>query len=210
MIGTFIEIEWNHVAVTVDGPLGPTDVYCTHLAYRFDESGGRTVERDFNFDGQEFTAGLGVDTSIKVDTYILDVVYSVYRSDKFDFLVGGGIHAFDLDVSLKARAFIDDDSRRAEAAGSELLAPLPNLRMQAYYKLPGNWAAGVALGWLSANYEDYEGSFMYAHPRVGFRFTDRWMLTAGYQLVDIDLTYERSKNRETEYNIQLSGPTVMK
>ena len=178
------------------------------LAYRFDESGDQTVKRDFNFDGREFTAGLSVDTGVKVDTYILDLVYSVYRSERLDILLGGGIHALDLEASIQARASIDDQSRSGEKAGSELLAPLPNLRAQAYYRLPGNWAFGIAGGWLSANYGDYEGSFLYIHPRLGYAFANRWAITLGYQYSDIDITRSRSNGRGLEFNTAFQGPTL--
>jgi opacity protein-like surface antigen len=178
------------------------------LAYRFDESGDQTVKRDFNFDGQEFTAGLSVDTGIKIDTYILDVVYSVYRSDTLQVLVGGGIHAFDLEASIQAKVDVDDQSRQGEAAVSELLAPLPNLRLQMLYKLPGNWGFGFAAGWLSAKYDNYDGSFAYIHPRLAYAFGNRWAVTAGYQYADIELTRSRSNGRELEFNTAFQGPTL--
>ncbi len=180
----------------------------TALAYRFDESGDQTVQRDFNFDGQDFTAGLAVDTSMKIDTYIVDVLYSVYRRENLDIMLGGGLHAFDLEASIRAKAFIDDETRRGEAASSDLLAPLPNLRFQAFYKITESWRASLVAGWLSANYDDYDGGFAYLHPRIGYLFGDHWAVSLGYQWVDIDLTYERSSNRETEFDAEFRGPTV--
>lgn len=179
------------------------------LAYRFDESGDQTVKRDFNFDGKEFTAGLGVDTGITVDTYILDVLYSVYQKDRLEILLGGGIHALDLDASIKARAFVEDGGISREAATSDLLAPLPNLRLQIYYQLAERWAMGLSAGWLSANYEDYDGDFAYVHPRVAYSFGNRWFITAGYQYVDLELTHKRSRGRELEFNTQFQGPTLL-
>lgn len=178
------------------------------LAYRFDQSGDRTVQRDFNFDGQEFTAGLAADTGISIDTYIVDVLYSVYRSETLDVMLGGGLHAFDLEASIKARAFIDDDSRRAEAATSDLLAPLPNLRMQAFWRISDNWRASITTGWLSANYDEYDGSFAYLHPRIGYLFGDNWAVSLGYQWVNIDLTQKKSSLRETEFDAEFMGPTL--
>lgn len=180
----------------------------TALAYRFDESGSKTVQRDFNFDGKAFSAGLSVDTGMKIDTYIVDVLYSVYRSDTMDIMLGGGLHAFDMEASIRAKVTVDDDSRRAEAATSDLLAPLPNLRVQAFYKMTENWRASIVAGWLSANYGDYDGSFAYLHPRVGYLFGDHWAVSLGYQWVDIDLTYEKSSRRETEFEAEFTGPTL--
>ncbi len=178
------------------------------LAYRFSQEGNRSVERDFNFDGVEFTAGAKADTELSVDTYILDLMYQVYRSERGEILLGGGIHAIDLDASIKALAFVGNQEREVSAANSELLAPLPNLRAQAFYSFGNGWGAGVAMGWLSANVDDYDGSFVYLHPRLGYAFSERWGVTLGYQFVDLDLTYEKSSRRETEFEVEFTGPTL--
>ncbi len=177
------------------------------LAYRFDQDGQRVTERDFNFDGKEYEAGTTVDTDFQLNTYIVDVLYSVYRSNNSELLVGGGLHAIDLDASITGRAFIGDlEAKRARGA-SEVLAPLPNLRVQGFYGITDRWGAWFAAGWLSANYDDFDGSFAYIHPRLGYVINDRWSVTAGYQYVDIEITKEESNNRETELITDFHGPT---
>lgn len=178
------------------------------LAYQFDQSGDRSVQRDFNFDGKEFQAGASVDTDIAINTYILDLMYSVYQTENSEVLVGGGIHAIDLDVAIAGRAFVGEVERERASGSTELLAPLPNFRAQAFYALNDRWGFGLAAGWLSANYDNYDGSFAYIHPRVNFGLSDRWALTAGYQYVHIDLTHEKSSSRETEFNMDFKGPTL--
>ena len=178
------------------------------LAYKFDEDGNRTAQRDFNFDGKQFSAGASLDTEIKINTYIVDVMYSVYQTRRAEILVGGGIHAIDLEASITGRAFVDDESKERSTGSSEVLAPLPNFRAQGFYALTDKWGLGLVMGWLSANYDDYEGSFAYIHPRIGYAFTDRWAITAGYQYVNIDLTYEESSTRESEFDMDFKGPTV--
>lgn len=178
------------------------------LAYQFDQNGDRSVSRDFNFDGKEFLAGASVDTEIQINTYILDVLYSVYSSEHSEIMLGGGIHAIDLGVSIESRAFIGDLERESAKGTSEILAPLPNLRVQGYHEFNDNWGVGLSAGWLSANYGDYDGGFLYIHPRVYYAFNESWALTAGYQFVQIDLTREQSANRESEFNVDFKGPTV--
>ena len=177
------------------------------LAYTFSQDGSRSVERDFNFDGKEFKAGASVDTELEVDTYILDVMYSVFRNDKTEILLGGGIHAIDLEASISGRAFVGEAERERATGTSEILAPLPNIRAQMYYAITDRWGFRAALGWLSANYDQYDGSFVYFHPRIGYAFTERWAAVLGYQWVDIDLTREQS-NREAEFKVDFEGPTL--
>jgi opacity protein-like surface antigen len=178
------------------------------MAYTFAEDGRRSVERDFNFDGTEFTAGTSVDTSLTLDTYIVNLLYQVYASDRAEIMLGGGLHAINLDNSITARAFIGDVDREVSSGDSELLAPLPNLKATASYRFGEKWGALLSLGWLSANYEDYDGSFVYAHPRIGYQISDKWGATLGYQYVDIDLTRKKSSNREVALDATFTGPTL--
>ncbi|PLW67706.1 outer membrane beta-barrel protein [Pseudohalioglobus lutimaris] len=178
------------------------------MAYTFDESGRRSVARDFNFDGKEFQAGAAVSTSFSIDTYILDVLYQVYVSDRAEILLGGGIHAMNLETAIKGRAFIGEIEQEAAVGSSDLLAPLPNLRAHLNYELGNNWGLGVTMGWLSATYGDYDGSFAYIHPRIGYEIGDHWAATLGYQYVDIDLTQDKSSNREVALDATFTGPTV--
>ncbi|MEE4251900.1 MAG: hypothetical protein V2I38_15045 [Alcanivoracaceae bacterium] len=179
------------------------------MAYTFEEDGNRSIERDFNFDGIEFKAGAALDTSMSIDTYILDVLYQVYRSDRGEILLGGGFHAFDLDVALRSRAFVGDIEAENNSGSSDLLAPLPNLRAQGHYRFGDKWGASLSVGWLSANYDEYEGSFIYVHPRLGYWISDRWAASLGYQYVDIDLTRDQSSNRETALDATFTGPTLL-
>ncbi len=178
------------------------------MAYTFDEDGRRSVERDFNFDGVVFKAGASVDTELSIDTYIVDVVYEVYQSEQLEIMLGGGLHAFDLETSITGRAFIGDIERERTTGTSELLAPLPNLRAQALYQISDHWGAYMAAGWLSASYEDFDGDFAYLHARAGYWFNEHWAASLGYQWVDIDLTQEKSRDRETQLDATFRGPTL--
>lgn len=177
------------------------------VAYTFEESGGRVARRNFNFDGIEFEAGVAVDTAIEVDTYIADVLYSVYRSERAEVMVGGGLHMIDLEASLSSSISINENERRRETGSSDILAPLPNLRLQAFYAIDDRWGVAANMGWLSAKVDDYDGSFAYLHARVGYRFTDRFGVNLGYQYSDIELTQD-SGRRESEYNVNFRGPTL--
>ena len=178
-------------------------------AYRFGSEGSRDTQRDFNFDGVEFEAGVALDTYIDIDTYIVDLLYAVHRSDKTEVLVGGGLHAFDLAIGIDTRAFAGDRERSDARADEEVLAPLPNLRAQAFHAFDSRWGVGLTAGWLSASYEDYSGGFGFIHLRGSYRFSKRFGVQLGYQFTHIDLTIERSNNRELELNVDMQGPTLL-
>jgi hypothetical protein len=175
-------------------------------AYRFDTDGKLEAGRDFNFDGVEFSAGARLDTNVSVDTYIVEALYSVYKSDRAQVLVGGGLHMFDFSVSIKSKVFVGDQELTSAESSDDLLAPLPNVRLQGFYALSPKWALAASIGWLSASYNDYSGSFTYLHARTTYRFTERFGASIGYQYVDVDLDHDKA-NGEVGVDIQFEGPT---
>ena len=176
-------------------------------AFTFDVDGRREVTEEFNFEGTVFEAGASLDSELQVDNYIADVMYTAYRSDSAELLLGAGLHAFDLDVALEGRVFVGDLEATRSAADSQLLAPLPNLRAQGFYAITPRLGAAATVGWLSANYDDWDGDFLYLHARLHYRLKAGFGISAGYQFTDIDLTEEKSRG-ENEYDIRFDGPTV--
>ncbi|MEM1113336.1 MAG: hypothetical protein AAGI11_15595 [Pseudomonadota bacterium] len=179
------------------------------LAYQFDESGDRSVARDFTFDGREFQAGVSVDTEMEIDTYILDLMYSAFRNERGEILIGGGLHVVDIEASITGRAFVGEAERESSTGTSEVLAPLPNIRVQGAYAINDKWLLHASMGWLSLNYEDYEGAFAYLHPRLAYSITENFAATLGYQFVTFDITHDKSSRRENEFNMDFRGPTLM-
>ena len=175
--------------------------------FQFGTSGTLEGKRDFNFGGEEFEAGASLDTTMDVDTYMVEAMYKVYASDRAEILVGGGLHMFDFSVSIKSTVFVDDRERAGSSASDDILAPLPNLRAQGFYALSPKWGVHVTLGWLSANYEDYDGSFAYLHARTMYRFTERFGVGVGYQYIDTDLSHDRDRG-EIGFDIQFDGPAA--
>ncbi len=148
-------------------------------AYQFSTDGKNEAGRDFEYDGVEFEAGARLDTHLEIDTYMIEVLYSVYKSDRAEILVGGGLHLFDFSAEIKSKVSVGDQERSGSEATDDILAPLPNFRAQGFYAITPKWAVVGSFGWLSANYEDYEGSFSYLHARTVYRFTDHFGVSVG-------------------------------
>ena len=89
----------------------------------------------------------------------------------------------------------------------DILAPLPNIRAQGFYAITPRWAVSGAVGWLSANYGDYDGGFTYFHGRTLYRFTERFGVGVGYQYVDVDVEHDGERGN-SGFDIQFSGPTA--
>ncbi len=175
--------------------------------YTFDTDGSLETKRTFEYDGVEFEAGAKLDTGLQVDTYIADVMYKVYGSDRANLYVGGGLHISNISTDIEAKIVVDDKEVTGSRANDDLTAPLPNLRVQGFYALNSKWALTGTLGWLSLNYEEYEGSFAYIHARVAYKMTERFGLAVGYQYLNMDFSVERDRG-EAGIDIDFNGPSV--
>lgn len=167
--------------------------------------------KDFNFDGNDYSAGVSVDTQFNVDTYLLDVGYSIIRNDKWELVVGGGVHSFDIDASIITTIGIEgvDDSIVGESVtgNAGVLAPLPNLRAAATYLITPRWEVNVSTGWLSLEIDDIEGKYTYLDIGTEYRFTDRFGVGAAYQLSKMDVTSTNTDGVD-KFEMEFSGPSI--
>ena len=173
----------------------------------FQVDGDVTVSDTFEFDGKEFEAGVSLESDFSVETYIVDLMYRVYKTDRAELLLGGGVHALNFDVEFKGTLFLEDESRSETVSGDDLLAPLPNLRMHGFYALTPNWAVNGTLGWMSANIDDWDGRYVYANLRTDYRFGSHFGIGLGYQYVDVDVSHERSR-LDSSFDVNYHGPTL--
>jgi hypothetical protein len=175
--------------------------------YSFNGAGGRASRRDFNFDGAEYEAGAAIRADFDIDAYIVDVIYTVHRSESVEFAVGGGLHALDLGASISAEVRLDDESVRGSASGATLLAPVPNLRASAIWAVSERFTLHAVAGWLSANIDEYSGDFIYGHLRAMYQFSDSFGIALGYQRTEVNVTQERERS-ELSFDAELYGPTL--
>ncbi|WOJ92671.1 outer membrane beta-barrel protein [Congregibacter variabilis] len=175
--------------------------------FQFLGSGKKFTERDLNYDGVEFTTGSDLRSELNIDIYILDVLYTVHRSENVEVMLGGGVHAFDLGVGFSGSVRINDQSSEVRRASSTLLAPVPNLRAAATWSLTDSFGFSLVAGWLSADVDEYSGDFSYGHLRAHYQISDRFGASLGYQITDIDITQARSRG-ELSFNTELDGPSL--
>ncbi|MFT4767898.1 MAG: hypothetical protein ACI8RN_001028 [Glaciecola sp.] len=175
--------------------------------YQFSGSGESVTERDINYDGIEFTTGSELSSELNIDVYILDILYTVHRSENVEIMFGGGIHAFDLGAEISGSVRIDDQSSEVRRASSTLLAPVPNLRGAATWSLSDKFGVSLVAGWLSADVNEYSGDFVYGHLRGHYQISDRFGASLGYQITNIDISQQRSRG-ELAFDTDLDGPTL--
>ena len=174
---------------------------------KMESDGKNLATRDFNFDGEEFTAGVRLETDFGLDTYLLAANYSLLRDDRKEISVGFGLHVFDIDSTIATAAGVDELDRVGVRTTTELTAPLPNLRAYGTYMITDKWEVSASLGWLSFNYDDYEGDYIFLTAFTEYRFTQHFGIGVSYQTAEIDVTHE-DRDSKKEFNVDLLGPSV--
>ena len=179
---------------------------------RLNLDGKGEASKDFNFDGQDFTAGLAIDTEYNMDTYLIDVGYSFIRNDKWEVIAGFGLHAFDIETVIESQFALDDGGDSVgvtdRVRGSvDFLAPLPNLRLGVTYMITPKWAVNGGAGWLSLTIDNIEGSYSYGELSTEYRITDRFGIGASYQFSQVDVTVDE-RNGFDGIDIEFSGPSI--
>ena len=173
----------------------------------FKSDGTKVNAKDFNFDGELFQVGYELKTDANLKAYIVDISYVVSRSDRHEFSLGAGLHAFDLDFGINARLVVKDSVSYAVSENTELLAPLPNLRINGFYALTPKWHIAATGGWLSFNVDEWDGEYLYLNARTEYRFTERFGIGLGYQFTDVDVERDTG-DKKSEYAIDLRGPVL--
>jgi hypothetical protein len=178
------------------------------FAYQYKDRGSVISDFDFNFDGVEYEAGARIDGELEIETYVLDVLYSAYQGERAELLVGGGVHALTMRAAFDASLSVDEATATASRASDTLLAPVPNLRVQGTYAFSDRFGMDLTAGWLSADVDDYDGSFLYVNARLRYRFWSRASVALGYQFTRIDVTEQAGDQHKREFDADLYGPSL--
>lgn len=178
------------------------------FAYQYKDKGRVAASKDFNYNGQQFSAGAVVDSKLEVNTLAMDVLYAVHQGDRSEVLVGGGIHALQLTASFRAAIVGENEIGSLSRASDTLLYPVPNFRAQGTFDFNDRVGADLTAGWMSADMANYDGSFGYLHARLRCRLGDRSSLSLGYQFTAVDVSREPGNGRRQFFDGELQGPTV--
>ncbi len=176
--------------------------------YRYRQTGDLTAETAFNFDGTEVEVGTALETSLTIDTYIFDAMYTLRRTDHSELTIGGGLHVLDNDVVINSRRTANDTvSNEVERGSASLVAPLPNLRAAYFHAMTPDLSLTATAGWLSLSYDQYDGDFRYLRLQAEYLLTEALGVSAGFQFSSIDVQ-ENTDRGYNRFDVEFSGVTV--
>lgn len=194
---TFLSYQWRY-----------SEKWSLQVYYsQFEGEGEKRATRDFNYDGEEYTAGALLESEFNLDTILVSTSYSFVRDSSKEFGLGFGLHAFDIETSISAEVGLQGIHREGTRVSEEVLAPLPNLRVYGTYMITPKWEVQATAGWLSFSYDDYDGDYLFVTFITEYRITDHFGLGVAYQIAEIDVEFDDSKS-SNEFNFDLYGPSV--
>ena len=122
--------------------------------YRYRYSADTTADRNFNFDNVDIQVGAALNSSLTIDTYAFDAMYTLHRTDRSELTVGGGFHILDNDVVINSQRTVNyNDREEVERGRASLIAPLPNVRGTYVHAFTPKLSMTATAGWLSLSYK---------------------------------------------------------
>ena len=174
---------------------------------QMDATATKIATEDFNYNGEEFTVGARLDTDFGLDTYLFAASYSLIRDSRKEFGVGFGLHVFAIETTIAAKVGVKGAALEDARTSATVTAPLPNLRVYGTYLLTDKWEVSAAAGWLSLNYEDYDGSYLYLTAFTEYRIAKNFGMGVSYQIAEIDVT-EDDGNSKKKFEMDFLGPSI--
>lgn len=180
----------------------------------FDSQG--SINRNFYFefgdldiptDIESVDGDMSVNSDFNADLYILNLGYELYQSSSVKIDAGLGLHVvqfgLDIDVDLTA----NDYSESLGSESSDVTAPLPNIVLFGQWTPAQHLTFSSTMGWLSLNYEDYEGDLLALELEVDYALTHNFGIGAGYRYIDYGVT-KHGERLTSSFDSLFKGPTV--
>jgi hypothetical protein len=83
----------------------------------------------------------------------------------------------------------------------------PYVRAYGAYMISDKWEVTATAGWLSFDYEDYEGAYLFLTVFTEYRFTKGFGMGLSYQIAEIDIIEDNGTGKK-DFEIDFLGPSV--
>jgi hypothetical protein len=175
---TYLSVSWQ----------APERWRLSFTTYTSKVEGGRFSDRDYEYGDLDIPAGSGIELDFKSTFYILNADYAFWNKPRWEAGVGIGIYALDWSGGIQ---LVEGGSGSVVARESDdFLAPLPTLGVFARYAYSDRLAGRLGVDWLSVNIDSYDGEVFALAAGVDWWFSERWGVSGGFNLVDIEVTVD--------------------
>lgn len=167
---------------------GPERWRLAFTTYASAVDGGLFTDKDYEFGDLDIPAGSGLAIDTKARFYIVNAHYSIWQKPRWEAGIGFGIYGLDWEGSI---ALVEGGRGEiVERETSDFIAPLPTVALFGRYAFTERLAGYAGIDWLSVNISDYDGEVLALSGGLDWWFSKRWGLSAGVNLVDIDVAVD--------------------
>ena len=178
--------------------------------YRYRYSADKTAETTFNFDNVDIQVGAALNSSLTIDTYAFDAMYTLHRTDRSELTVGGGFYVLDNDVVINSQRTVNYNDQEEVDQGrgrASVTAPLPKLQGSYFHAFTPKLSITATAGWLVLSYKEYNEAFRYLRFKAEYLITDALGLNAGFQFASIDAQDNLGRGY-VRFDVEFSGVAV--
>lgn len=179
--------------------------------YSLDRDASKSLERDFHFDGKDWTVGALVETDLSLDFYQINYQYSFIQGEKWEIAGSLGGYWVKAKLDMFASASVNDQSIVGQRTSESVEGPLPLIGLVFDYYITPKWLATVKGGYFQLKIDELDGRLMNLGASVEYQFTKYFGLGLGYDGFWANVTSDSSDDidiSEIDYNyhgIQVFG-----
>lgn len=170
-------------------------------------TGERILAEDLHWQDLIFREGSSVEGGIKMAISRLFLGRSFYKDERSDFGAGIGLHIFSITASIKGNVILGDGTERFEDNRVAATAPLPNLGIWYKFSPAKNWLIHTRADWISANIDEYDGTFWNAIIGVNYQAFRNVGFDLSYQYFTLDLGVDKPSWRGSA-DLSYTGPML--
>jgi hypothetical protein len=179
--------------------------------FSYSESGSNSRSVETVYKNTIFGANARLDTNFDIDIFSISAAYRIVDDQNYAIDFGAGLHTLDIsfDIEGAGDVYINDNviSAGNTREAAKLLAPLPNVMLFGTYAFNKEWAVSGRVGWMSLNYENYQGDLLRANTVIDYRPFENFGLGLGYNFSELDITREQRLHSES-FDMDFSGPIL--
>ncbi|MCG8686120.1 MAG: hypothetical protein MI892_14670 [Desulfobacterales bacterium] len=164
----------------------------------------KTADKSFNFDDVNIPINASLESSLDIDLYVINLAYNIIHTQKARFGLGLGVHGIDFELKIAGKVSVGPSEVSLGEGQEDFLAPIPNVWAYGAYALSERVVFRYGGGWMSASYDDFDGSLFLLNAAIEYWPFQNIGFGAGYNYLTADIDYDPGYKKEN-YDVDLSG-----
>jgi hypothetical protein len=168
--------------------------------YALDREATRAISRDIVFDGQTYTLGTSIRSTLKSDVYRVTLGYAFIQNETVEIGAAIGLHTTDFELGLEGPS-------GALSRRRDFITPMPTIGIYGTYEATDKVILNGRLDYLSLDFDEFGGGITNVQASIAYRFTRDFSAGAAYRYVSYDLQVHKS-DFDADVDYEFSGPSL--